>query len=135
MDELPPAMNNVVLPHFTVTAVSHCPGGAWPSYAHGHYARDNDFYLKWDSIARDRAPFTAWIDRHVRATLDHRGFLASLAGGRVMPLHMRRARPAGFLLALRRLYALARETPPPGGPTNSRGIHARRAGGVPRASA
>ncbi len=25
VDELPPAMNNVVLPHFTVTAVSHCP--------------------------------------------------------------------------------------------------------------
>ena len=54
VDELPPAMNNVVLPHFTVTAVSHCPGGAWPSYAQGHYARDNDFYLRWDAIARDR---------------------------------------------------------------------------------
>jgi glutaconate CoA-transferase subunit A len=78
VDELPPAMNNVVLPHFTVTAVSHCPGGAWPSYAQGHYARDNDFYLKWDAIARDRASFTAWIDRHVRATRDHREFLASL---------------------------------------------------------
>jgi len=78
VDELPPAMNNVVLPHFTVTAVSHCPGGAWPSYAHGHYARDNDFYLKWDAIARDRAQFSGWIDRHVRATADHRAFLASL---------------------------------------------------------
>jgi glutaconate CoA-transferase subunit A len=66
------------LPHFTVTAISLCPGGAWPSYAQGHYARDNDFYLKWDAIARDRAQFTAWIDRHVRATADHREFLASL---------------------------------------------------------
>src|SRR5262245_63117584 len=78
VDELPPAMNNIVLPHFTVTAISVCPGGAWPSYAHGDYARDNDFYLKWDAIARDRAGFTAWIDRHVRATRDHRAFLASL---------------------------------------------------------
>jgi glutaconate CoA-transferase subunit A len=67
-----------VLPHFTVTAVSHCPGGAWPSYAQGHYARDNDFYLRWDDIARDRARFTAWIDQHVRRTRDHREFLASL---------------------------------------------------------
>jgi glutaconate CoA-transferase subunit A len=74
----PPAMNNVVLPHFTVTAVSHCPGGAWPSYAQGLYARDNDFYLKWDAISRDREQFTAWIDRHVRGTRDHREFLASL---------------------------------------------------------
>ena len=78
VDELPPAMNNIVLPHFTVTAISVCAGGAWPSYAHGDYARDNDFYLKWDAIARDRAQFSAWIDRHVRATADHRAFLASL---------------------------------------------------------
>lgn len=80
VDEFPPAMNNVVLPHFTVAAVSHCPGGAWPSYAQGHYARDNDFYLKWDAISRDRAQFTAWIDRHIRGTRDHREFLASLQG-------------------------------------------------------
>ena len=79
VDELPPAMNNVVLPHFVVTAVSHCPGGAWPSYAHGHYARDNDFYLKWDAIARDRAQFTAWIDRHVLGTADVGEYQASLA--------------------------------------------------------
>ena len=78
VEELPPAMNGVVLPHFTVTTVSHVRGGAWPSYAHGRYARDNDFYLRWDAIARDRTHFTAWIDRHVRGTLDHKGFLASL---------------------------------------------------------
>ena len=78
VEELPPAMNGVVLPHFTVTTVSHVPGGAWPSYAHGRYARDNDFYLRWDAIARDREHFTTWIDRHVRGTADHRAFLASL---------------------------------------------------------
>lgn len=79
VEELPPAMNGVLLPHFVVGVVSHCPGGAWPSYAQGRYARDNDFYLRWDAIARDRAQFTAWIDRHVRGTRDHRGFLASIA--------------------------------------------------------
>ncbi len=78
VEALPAAMNDVVLPHFVVTAVSHCPGGAWPSYAQGHYARDNDFYLRWDAISRDREQFTAWIDRHIRGTRDHREFLASL---------------------------------------------------------
>ncbi len=78
VDELPPAMNSIVLPHFTVTAISHVPGGAWPSYAQGRYARDNDFYLRWDAIARDRELFIAWIDRHIRGTSDHRAFLASL---------------------------------------------------------
>ncbi len=80
VDALPPAMNGVLLPHFTVTAISHCPGGAWPSYARGHYARDNDFCIRWDQISRERGSFTAWIDRHVRGTADHRGFLASLQG-------------------------------------------------------
>jgi glutaconate CoA-transferase subunit A len=78
VDELPPAMNGVLLPHFTVGVVSQCPGGAWPSYAQGRYARDNDFYLRWDDIARDRGRFTEWMERHVRGTQDHRGFLESL---------------------------------------------------------
>ena len=76
--ELPPAMNGVLLPHFTVGVVSHCPAGAWPSYAQGRYARDNDFYLRWDDIARDRAGFTAWMREHVQGTKDHRGFIESL---------------------------------------------------------
>jgi len=79
VDELPPALNAVVLPHFVVSAVVHCPHGAWPSYAHGLYERDNAFYREWDGIARDRARFLAWMERHVLGTRDHAGFLASLA--------------------------------------------------------
>lgn len=78
VDALPPMMNQVVLPHWVVTAVVHCPGGAYPSYAHGHYARDNAFYLRWDAIARSREAFTAWIDAHVHGTRDHAAFLAAL---------------------------------------------------------
>jgi len=78
VEELPPAMNGLLLPHFVVGAVSHCPGGAWPSYAQGRYARDNDFYLRWDDIARDRGCFTEWMERHVRGTADHRAFIESL---------------------------------------------------------
>ena len=78
VDELPPAMNGVLLPHFTVGVVSHCPGGAWPSYAQGRYSRDNDFYQRWDDIARDRGHFGEWMQRHVQGTADHRGFLESL---------------------------------------------------------
>ncbi len=78
VDELPPAMNGVLLPHFVVGVVSHCPGGAWPSYAQGCYARDNDFYLRWDEISRDRSRFTDWMQRHVQGTADHRSFIESL---------------------------------------------------------
>jgi len=78
VDELAPAMNAIVLPHWLVSAVVHCPGGAYPSYAHGCYARDNAFYQRWDAIARDRATFTEWMERHVLARPDHKAFLASL---------------------------------------------------------
>jgi glutaconate CoA-transferase subunit A len=75
VDELPPMLNAIVLPHFVVTAVACVPGGAWPSYAHGHYARDNAFYQRWDAIARSRETFTAWLDAHVLGTADHAAFL------------------------------------------------------------
>ncbi len=78
VDALPPAMNAIVLPHWVVTAVAVCPGGAYPSYAHGHYVRDNAFYRQWDAIARERSSFLAWMDEHVLGTPDHRAFLASL---------------------------------------------------------
>jgi glutaconate CoA-transferase subunit A len=57
--------NAVALPYWTVTAIAVAPRGAHPSYAHGYYARDNAFYVAWDAIAKDRATFTAWMDRHV----------------------------------------------------------------------
>jgi len=65
VDVLPPAMNAIVLPHWVVSAVVHCPGGAYPSYAHGYYTRDNAFYQQWEQISRTREGFTAWLDDHV----------------------------------------------------------------------
>lgn len=78
VDRLPPAMNGIVLPHWIVDAVVHCPGGAYPSYAHGHYQRDNAFYQQWDAISRDRGTFRDWMQTHVLGSVDHAGFLASL---------------------------------------------------------
>jgi glutaconate CoA-transferase subunit A len=79
VEALDAPMNAIVLPHFCVGGIACVPGGAWPSYAHGHYARDNAFYRDWDAIARDRARFQAWIDAHVRRTRTHADFLGSLA--------------------------------------------------------
>jgi glutaconate CoA-transferase, subunit A len=78
VDTLPPAMNAIVLPHWVVSAVVHCRGGAYPSYAQGFYARDNVFYQRWDAIARERESFLAWMHRYVCGTRDHQEFLASL---------------------------------------------------------
>ncbi len=70
VDELTPVPGDVVLPSWVVDAVCLAPGGAHPSYAHGYYDRDNDFYVRWDAVSRDRETFRGWIERHVLATAD-----------------------------------------------------------------
>jgi glutaconate CoA-transferase subunit A len=57
--------NAVILPSWTITAIALAPGGARPSYAHGYYARDNSFYVKWDEISRNRETFMTWMRESV----------------------------------------------------------------------
>ena len=78
VDDLDAPMNAVVLPRQVVTAVACVPGGAWPSYAQGHYPRDNAFYRGWDRVSRDRDSFDRWMGKHVLGTSDHAGFLRSV---------------------------------------------------------
>ena len=77
-DNLDAAMNAFVIPSWQIAAIAVVPGGAYPSYALGHYARDNAFYLAWDAIARSRATFLAWMEAHVLGTSDHAAFLKSV---------------------------------------------------------
>jgi glutaconate CoA-transferase, subunit A len=65
VDELDDRPGAIVLPAWVIEAVSLAPGGARPSYAHGYYDRDNDFYVAWDAISRDRKTFTEWMAQHV----------------------------------------------------------------------
>jgi glutaconate CoA-transferase subunit A len=65
VDELVPRPQAIVLPGWALTAVARAPGGAHPSYTHGYYERDNDFYTRWDEISRDRDRFAEWMRHHV----------------------------------------------------------------------
>ena len=65
--ELIPQPGAIVLPGWTVGYVAPVPGGAHPSYALGYSSRDNDYYVAWDAIARDRDTFTRWLDDQVYA--------------------------------------------------------------------
>ena len=79
VDSVTDEMNAVVLPSWVVRAICHVPRGAYPSYAHGFYDRDNAFYKAWDDIARDRESFTKWMARHVMATSGWPEYLELLA--------------------------------------------------------
>jgi glutaconate CoA-transferase subunit A len=65
VDKLEQVPGAVFLPSWVVTAVAAVPRGAHPSYAQGYYDRDNDYYLAWDAISRDRDTFGAWLREHV----------------------------------------------------------------------
>jgi glutaconate CoA-transferase subunit A len=62
-----PRAGAVVLPNWVVSRVAVVPHGAYPSYADGYSVRDNDYYLAWDAISRDRDTFRDWLDEHVLA--------------------------------------------------------------------
>jgi glutaconate CoA-transferase, subunit A len=70
VDELEPRPGSVVIPSWAIDAIAVAAGGAHPSYAHGYYERDNEFYLQWDAISGDRDQFAAWVERHVLGTSD-----------------------------------------------------------------
>ena len=70
--------NRTLIPGLKVDAVVECPGGAHPSYAQGHYDRDNDFYLQWESISRDPVALNSWLDEWVLGTTDHGEYVAKL---------------------------------------------------------
>ena len=78
VDALDAPVNAIVLPHWIVAALAVVPGGAYPSYAYGCYARDNAFYQRWENVSRERPTFERWIERHVLHTADHAGFLRTL---------------------------------------------------------
>jgi glutaconate CoA-transferase, subunit A len=65
VDELTDIPGAVVLPTWALTFVSMVPRGAHPSYAQGYSDRDNDYYVAWDAVSRDREAFRRWLDQEI----------------------------------------------------------------------
>jgi glutaconate CoA-transferase, subunit A len=70
--------NRTLIPSLKVDAVVVCPRGAHPSFAQGHYDRDNRFYLEWEGISRDPERLRAWLDEWVHALKDHGDYVDKL---------------------------------------------------------
>lgn len=78
VEQLPATPNDCVLPHWVVSAFCRVPLGAYPSYVHGYYDRDNEFYRAWSDISKSRNSFDTWMKKHVYETADHQSFLQSI---------------------------------------------------------
>jgi len=86
--------NRTLIPGLIVDAVVCEPFGCHPSYVQGYHDRDNDAYLEWDAISRERASTEAWLDEWVFGVADRAGYLAKLGAERLEKLHSLPA-PAG----------------------------------------
>ena len=67
--------NRTLIPGNIVSAVVVEPWGAHPSYAQGYYDRDNDFYVKWDEVARTEESLKAYLDQYVFGVADRAGYM------------------------------------------------------------
>jgi glutaconate CoA-transferase, subunit A len=67
--------NRTLIPGLIVDAVVVEPWGAHPSYAQGYYDRDNEFYIAWEQISRDRSALKGYLDEFVYGVRDRAEYL------------------------------------------------------------
>jgi glutaconate CoA-transferase subunit A len=70
--------NRTLVPGFVVDAVVHEPWGCHPSYAQGYYDRDNESYLAWGEISKDRTRLERWLDEWVHGVANRAEYVAKL---------------------------------------------------------
>jgi len=78
--------NRTLIPGLIVDAVVVEPWGAHPSYAQGHYDRDNAFYLDWDAISRDAKLLDAWLAEWVHGVAGRAEYIEKLGVDRLAAL-------------------------------------------------
>ena len=86
--------DRTLLPGTVVNAVCVEPFGAHPSFAQGHYDRDNAFYRDWDAISHDPARLSAWLDEWVLG-LEGRAGYADRLGPEALAALRPEPRPSG----------------------------------------
>ncbi|MEM7388073.1 MAG: CoA-transferase [Verrucomicrobiota bacterium] len=68
VEDLDAPPNACILPGWAIDVVCEVPRGAFPSYAHGYYERDNATYIAWDAASKCRESFEKWMEDHVLTT-------------------------------------------------------------------
>ncbi len=86
--------NRTMIPGIKVDAVVVEPFGCHPSYVQGHYDRDNDFYVKWDAIAREADRLDAWLKEWVYDLSCHADYVEKFGAA-----YWERLRPTGPALS------------------------------------
>jgi glutaconate CoA-transferase, subunit A len=67
--------NRTLIPAAVVSAVVVEPWGAHPSYAQGYYDRDNEFYVNWEAISKERTQIAHYLDEFVYGVHDRAEYM------------------------------------------------------------
>jgi len=65
VEKFEPKFSSIIIPSNLIDAISVVPKGAWPSYASDFYERDNNQYIAWDDISKERDRFTEWLNSEI----------------------------------------------------------------------
>ncbi len=72
--------NATVFPAAIVDAVVPVPWGAHPSYVHGYYDRDNEFYIRWNEMTKDAGYFGEYLSEWVYGITDRAEYMEKIGG-------------------------------------------------------
>jgi len=86
--------NRTLIPGMIVAAVVIEPFAAHPSYALGYYDRDNQFYVEWAKISKDRASMEKYIDEWIHGVSGRKEYMEKLGTNYVNKLKAK-SRPSG----------------------------------------
>lgn len=78
--------NRTLVPGILVDHVVHEPWGCHPSYVQGHYDRDNDFYVAWESISKDTRSYQDYLSEFVYSVKGRSEYRAKLGKGLIEKL-------------------------------------------------
>jgi glutaconate CoA-transferase subunit A len=65
VEKFSPKFSSIIIPSNLIDAISVVPNGAWPSYASDFYERDNNQYIAWDDVSKERDRFTEWLNSEI----------------------------------------------------------------------
>ena len=81
--------NRTIIPGMKVDAIVIEPFAAHPSYAQGYYDRDNQFYVDWYNISKDRASIEEYIKEWIYGVKDRNEYKEKLGKDVIDKLQVR----------------------------------------------
>jgi len=70
--------NRTIIPGLVVDAVVIEPFGTHPSYVQGYYDRDNQFYVDWYNVSKDREGLENYISEWILGVSDRKEYMEKL---------------------------------------------------------